>query len=304
MKTDTLFYELFQAAPQTFFELLQLTPPCPYRFESITVKASEKRIDGVFEPTLVGQPIYFLEVQGFPDEVIYFRIMREVVTYFEQRPKLKDNEWQAAVLWLNNDDDPGFGTLRLLAQQPEPRLIAMDLVELLRKLPETSLALNVLRPLLAKTELEVRTHVVQWVDYVRQASDLDANTEEKLIAVMSQLIEQKFRRLNYKELSKMIRLTPLAETTSGQELIKDERVALLTQMIHRKFALSDELVEGVNHELQRLELTSLKALFNEILDTSTFEELETWIATHTPAEGSISPPENGWLDYDSPEDEA
>jgi len=58
MKTDTLFYELFQAAPQTFFELLQLTPPCPYRFESITVKTSEKRIDGVFEPTVAGQPIY------------------------------------------------------------------------------------------------------------------------------------------------------------------------------------------------------------------------------------------------------
>lgn len=62
MKTDTLFYELFQAAPQTFFELLQITPTCPYRFESITVKASEKRIDGVFAPTMDDQPIYFLEV--------------------------------------------------------------------------------------------------------------------------------------------------------------------------------------------------------------------------------------------------
>jgi predicted transposase YdaD len=27
MKTDPLFYELFQAAPQTFFELLQITHP-------------------------------------------------------------------------------------------------------------------------------------------------------------------------------------------------------------------------------------------------------------------------------------
>jgi predicted transposase YdaD len=41
MKTDALFYELFQTAPQTFFELLQITPACEYRFESITVKASE-----------------------------------------------------------------------------------------------------------------------------------------------------------------------------------------------------------------------------------------------------------------------
>jgi predicted transposase YdaD len=76
MKTDPLFYELFQAAPQTFFELVQITPSCPYRFESITVKASEKRIDGVLEPADPSQPFYFLEVQAFSDDTIYWREMR------------------------------------------------------------------------------------------------------------------------------------------------------------------------------------------------------------------------------------
>jgi predicted transposase YdaD len=55
MRSDALFYELFQAAPQAFFELLQITPPCPYHFESITVKSAEKRIDGVLEPEIEGQ---------------------------------------------------------------------------------------------------------------------------------------------------------------------------------------------------------------------------------------------------------
>lgn len=82
MRTDALFYELFQTAPQTFFELLQITPTCAYRFESITVKTAEKRIDGVLEPLAENQPIYFLEVQAFPDDVIYWRVMREVATYF------------------------------------------------------------------------------------------------------------------------------------------------------------------------------------------------------------------------------
>jgi len=280
MKTDTLFYELFQAAPQTFFELLQLTPPCPYRFESITVKASEKRIDGVFEPTLVGQLIYFLEVQGFPDEVIYFRIMREVVTYFEQRPKLKDNEWQAAVLWLNNDDDPGFGTLRLLAQKPEPRLVTIDLLPLLQKLPESSLALNVLRPLLAKTEREVRENVVQWVENIKQASNLDAKIEERLIIVMSQLIEQKFRKLSYKELSNMLRLTPLRETASVQEVLKEERIEALYDQIQEKLSLSDEIMAAIDEELQKLDMESLKALRRQILHIDTLEQLENWIAEY------------------------
>jgi predicted transposase YdaD len=64
MRSDALFYELSQAAPQAFFELLQVTSACPYRFESITVKSSEKRIDGILEPEQSGETIYFLEVRA------------------------------------------------------------------------------------------------------------------------------------------------------------------------------------------------------------------------------------------------
>lgn len=280
MKTDTLFYELFQAAPQTFFELLQITPTCPYRFESITVKASEKRIDGVFAPAVDDQPIYFLEVQAFPDGVIYFRTLREVATYFEQRPKLKDNEWQAAVLWLNKTDDPGFGTLQLLAYKPNPRFVALDLVELLQKLPESSLALNVLRPLIVKSEREVRENVVQWVQNIRQASTLDATIEERLIIVMSQLIEQKFRTFSYKELSYMLQLTPLRETASVQEVLKEERIEALYDQIQEKLMLSDEIMAVVQDELMKLDMESLKALRRQILHLDTLEQLENWIAEY------------------------
>jgi hypothetical protein len=73
-------------------------------------------------------------------------------------------------------------------------------------------------------------------------------------------------------------LTPLAETISGQELIKDERVAMLTHQIRRKFMLPEEMVEVVRGELQALDLESLKALFELILEIDTLEQLEHWIA--------------------------
>lgn len=151
----------FKLRPKHFFELVQITPACPYRFESITVKTSEKRIDGVLEPLDAGQPFYFLEVQAFPDEVIYWRATREVATFFEQRPRLKDVKWQVIILWLNIADDPGFGALRLLARKPKPNLVSLDLIDLLKQLPDTALALNVLRPLLAADEREVRENVVR-----------------------------------------------------------------------------------------------------------------------------------------------
>jgi len=282
MKTDPLFYELFQAAPQTFFELLQIQPPCPYRFESITVKASEKRIDGVLEPEMVGQTIYFLEVQAFPDNVIYWRAMREVSTYFEQRPKLKGTPWQAIILWLNKDDDPGFNMLSLLARKPKPRLVSVDLLQLLNKLDEHSLVLNVLRPLLVDSELEVRQNVVKWVDSIRQTPNLDQYTEERLISVLSQMIEEKFKTLNYKELSEMLRLTPFRETASYQEALKEDRVDLLASQIQVKFDLPPELLEPVAVDLKKLDLTTLEVLFKQILRLETFEQLEHWITDHLP----------------------
>lgn len=56
MRTDELFYEYFQVAPQALFELLQVTPPCPYRFESMVVKASKRQLNGLLEPDVPEYP--------------------------------------------------------------------------------------------------------------------------------------------------------------------------------------------------------------------------------------------------------
>jgi len=221
-------------------------------------------------------------VQAFPDDTIYWREMREVATFFEQRPHLKDREWQASVLWLNIADDPGFGTLRLLARKPKPKLVSLDLIELLKQLPETSLALNVLRPLLADDEREVRENVVQWVENIRRATDPDAKLEERLISVFSQMIEQKFRTLNYKELSHMLRLTPFRETDSVQEVLKEERIEILRSQIEVKFGISPEMADEVETNLMQLDMNALKALLKQLLWLDTFEQLELWISDHLP----------------------
>jgi predicted transposase YdaD len=176
MKSDALFYELFQTAPQIFFELLQITPLCPYHFESLTLKTTEKRVDGLLEPEQEGQPIYFLEVQAFPDKTIYYRILREVLTYFEQRPTRIGNEWQAVVLWLDSNDDPGFGTLAALTTDSMPHLISVDLLKLLKRLDDQSLALNVLRPFTVDRETQVRQNLLTWVQNIQDTPNLGSET--------------------------------------------------------------------------------------------------------------------------------
>jgi predicted transposase YdaD len=94
MQTDKLFQEYFQLVPHAVFELLGMTPACPYRYESPVVKTSERRLDGFLEPTQAGCPYYFLEVQGYHDERIYWRGLHPVTRYHEMRADLDGQDWK------------------------------------------------------------------------------------------------------------------------------------------------------------------------------------------------------------------
>jgi len=302
MKTDPLFYEMFQVRPQIFFELAQITPPCPYRFESITVKTTEKRIDGVLEPTVPGHPIYFVEVQASPDKQMYWRTSREISVYFEQRPKLQDTEWYAYVIWLNKDDDSGFKKTHIYDEQKVQRILSVHLIDILKKLPDNSLALNVLRPLIVDTEQEVRQNIVSWVEQIHQA-DLSPEAEQRLLMVMTQFIEEKFKTLSYKELANMLRLTPFKETASYKEaFLEDFQEAMqevlpkelqrysidrLIRVIKRKYRFAESTMTKLSVRLRQLTLPDLEALFEAIFDLATLRELNEWINARLPAPPNI-----------------
>lgn len=149
---------------------------------------------------------------------------------------------------------------------------------MLEQLDESSLVLNVLRPLLAQDEDEVRSNVVKWVQNVRQMRRIDPEVEEQLLIVMSQFIEQKFSTLTYKELGRMLHLTPFEETTSARELLTDERLEILSTQIEMKFSPSGEKFEEIMRNLQFLELPYLKDLIKNLIAIETVEDLEIWIA--------------------------
>jgi len=292
MKTDPLFYELFQTAPQIYFELLQIPQPCPYRFESITVKATEKRIDGVLEPTEPDQPIHFVEVQAASDKEIYWRISREVATYFEQRPELRGREWQAVVIWLGKPEpkegeeaDADLGTVLLYDRKNKQRLYSVDIIDLLGKLPENSLALNVLKPLIVDNEQEVRQNISTWVEQIHQA-DLSPEVEQRLLMVMTQFIEEKFKILSYKELCEMLNLTPFRETTSYKEALQEDlqqdRIGLLIKQINRKYHFARSTLVKLDARLRQLTLKDLEDLFMEIVDMVSLREINAWVNARLP----------------------
>ena len=90
MKTDSLFYRIFQTAPGIVLELAGASPSdaVGYEFRSVELKQTAFRIDGVLIPTQdnQNQPTYFVEVQFQRDDRLYHRFFAELFLYLAQNP--------------------------------------------------------------------------------------------------------------------------------------------------------------------------------------------------------------------------
>jgi predicted transposase/invertase (TIGR01784 family) len=144
VKTDSLFYLLFQLAPPLFFDLIGAPGQGQgYRFESVEVKEAAFRIDGVFLPPegATDQPVYFVEVQFQRDRQIYRRLFAEIFLFLQKHPQV--NHWRSVVIFprasLEPDDEIAYGLLLnsdhcqrvYLDQLPDHPSVSLGLVQLM-----------------------------------------------------------------------------------------------------------------------------------------------------------------------------
>ena len=100
MKTDTLFYRLFQRWPKIALELLGLDYLSEsYRFGSEEIKQTAFRLDGLLTPVedSAEQPLIFVEVQYQPDGDFYDRFFSEITLYL--RLHKPAHPWLALVIY-------------------------------------------------------------------------------------------------------------------------------------------------------------------------------------------------------------
>ncbi len=213
MKTDGLFYELFRFSPESMLELVQLDVSGPYRFESITVKSTEKRFDGYFKNVGDKGPDIFLEIQGYRDHNIYWRLFREICAFHEQR---KDHRpFVAVVLFIDARLDPGNPPLD---PAPPNQLIRRNLIECLKSIQADATPLVVLKPLTLENKADLPEAVGQWKAGI-DAMALPEDRKKILTELLEYAILQRFKTFTLEEISKMIQLTPLEETVAGKQLI-------------------------------------------------------------------------------------
>lgn len=110
MKTDSLFYRIFQTDPGILFELLgqSFKVAQDYEFKSVEIKQIAFRIDGVFlpNPDASDQTVWFVEVQFQHDPVFCQRFFSEIYLYLNLHPETVD--WQAVVIYPKHSIEPGY----------------------------------------------------------------------------------------------------------------------------------------------------------------------------------------------------
>lgn len=96
MRTDTLFYRLFQTFPQLVFQLLDREVVTGYTFTSVEVKEKGFRFDGIFTPPIdnLHEPIYFIEVQFQANSNFYWQFLSEIFLISRNLNKI-GKQWQS-----------------------------------------------------------------------------------------------------------------------------------------------------------------------------------------------------------------
>lgn len=256
MKTDEAFYELFKLDPRSLFRLVQLELEGNYRFESITIKTTEKRLDGLCYRTDDDGPNVFVEIQGYDDPTIYWRALRELATYDEQTHDSKP--CVLVVLFVDEKYDPG--TCVCADFIPPNRFIRTNVKDGLQAVWEQAGALTVLKPLLVERKDQIFQNINQWKsDLV--ALPVSQQQHHVLMELLEYLILQRFPGMTRKEIITMLQLTPLEKTAAGQEVFHmGEQQGLTKGELIGEIRFAQKMLKRPISPAARLSRKSLKAL--------------------------------------------
>jgi predicted transposase/invertase (TIGR01784 family) len=231
VKTDSLFYRLFQTLPQSFFDLLNLPPDTVnhYQFSSVEVKQLAFRLDGVFVPDNLNDPIYFVEVQFQKDERFYSRFFSEIFLYFHQSEL--NNNWQGVIIYPHPN----------IENSPKSRY--QEFFEsgrvncyYLNQLNKTeSVGLNLLK-LIVEPENEA---IEQGKELIQQVREQFRNTlqQQDVLELIETILIYKLPKMNHKEIETMFSLNDLRETKVYQEALEEGRKQEKLNSIPRLLAL-------------------------------------------------------------------
>lgn len=219
MKTDSIFYRLFQTVPSIFFELINQPPQLAenYQFSSVEIKQLAIRIDGVFLPQTDAPelPIYFAEVQFQSDTKFYSRFFAEIFNYLD-KTELKNN-WRGVVIFPTVSIDTG--ETQRYVELLNPQRVTRVYLDQLNQIQTSSVGIETVK-LVIEPEQTAVTKAKELINSAQQQIT-DVATQRELIQLIETIIVYKFSRLSRKEIEQMLGLGELKQTRFYQEAFEE-----------------------------------------------------------------------------------
>ena len=261
MRTDTIFYELFQTCPGLLFELIGKQPTLAqaYQFTSVEVKELARTMDGLFLPTNVSsnQPIYFLEVQFQKDNNFYWRFLTELFVYIGQYKPQQD--WQAVVVWAKRSLDPGVPIhYQPLLASNHIKQVYLDELE---QIKTGSVQLDIVKLVVeseAKASQQVKPLMTRAIQEVG-----DESLRRDVIELIEKVLVYKFTNKSRKELHKMIYTESEWKQSKLYKSLKEEATKDAREEVKQQ--LEQEVKQQLEQEVkQQLEQEVKQQLEQEV----------------------------------------
>mgnify|MGYP006423506207 CR=1 FL=1 len=278
MKTDSLFYKLFQSVPSLFFELIEETQVSSYRFDSVEVKQTSFRCDGVFLPdeNTAETPIYFVEVQWQKDEELYARLFTEIFLYLRHHPE--QQFWRAVLIYPQRSSE---GTINpayevLIKSEQVQRIYLEDL----QNTQPLSWGLKILKLIIESEEKTVQEAPQILNEIKRETLPISLESIEELVQT---IIVYKFPQLSRQEIARMLGLAESITQTrvyqegrqeGKQEGRQEGECQLIIKQLQRRFG---ELSAEEKAKIEGLSSSELESLGGALLDFTGRSNLTEWL---------------------------
>ncbi|AFZ57632.1 Rpn family recombination-promoting nuclease/putative transposase [Anabaena cylindrica FACHB-243] len=261
MKRDTIYYQIFKRFPALLFELVDYRPEQAYnyRFESVEVKETAFRIDGVFLPPEGATPkvIFFAEVQFQKDEALYHRFFTESLMYLYRNQSNYD-DWYCVVIFPSRSLEPSdTKTHRLFLNSDQVQRIYLDELGTPNILP---IGINLMQLTIA-SEKEMALQARLLIERV-QLESTDALPKNEIIDIITTIAVYKFSSLSREEVEAMLGLT-LEQTrvyqeakAEGREEREAEMLKLTVPLLLKTGMSVEQIAQQLNVDVEVIRLAA------------------------------------------------
>jgi predicted transposase/invertase (TIGR01784 family) len=283
MRTDTIFFQLFQTFDNLLFELVGLPPESSegYHFTSVEIKEKAFRFDGIFIPDSVDKNIWFVEVQFQKRAEFYWEFIGEIFLYLSQYKP--EHDWQAVAIFAKRSIEPEIPKqFRALFAGGHIARIYLD------ELPDSeSLSLGLVKLIVApKKETIALAH--QLADRVGQSD------RERMIEFIETVLLYKFPQMSRDEVEAMFTLSDLKKTRVYRDALQEGKLEgklegekigtqlgqvlglrkVAVRLLTRKFG---KVTLKTVKRLERLSAEQLEELAEAVFDFEKVADFELWL---------------------------